>query len=145
MKTITWKIIALTMMCASSLMAAVSWDDYIFRIENGVATLKSGPNYLFVCDKCQVKTINNHLIVDRSGGDPFDLEISNGTVIAIAHEFQRDAANRYNDDSHGHWHVLQRPVIQRPVVQRPVPKPITDVPPEPNINSNPPASGSFGK
>lgn len=88
------KALLLLGFASADLLAYVSWDGYIFKIECGTATLKYGADYLFICDRSEVKVIGNHLIVENYGGEHVDIAISAGTAAAIGNEFYRDSQQR---------------------------------------------------
>ena len=60
--------------------------------------MKNGADYLFICDRSEVKVIHNHLIVENYGGSRVDIEISDGTAAAIGNEFYRDSQQRRKRD-----------------------------------------------
>ena len=92
------KALLLLGFASADLLAYVSWDGYIFKIDCGTATLKNGADYLFICDRSEVKVIHNHLIVENYGGNRVDIEISDGTAAAIGNEFYRDSQQRSKRD-----------------------------------------------
>ena len=103
------KALLLLGVASADLLAAVSWDGYIFRIECGTATLKYGSEFLFICDRSEVKVIGNHLIVDDYGRERVDLEITDATALAIVHEFRRDTdARRREREERREWRERER-------------------------------------
>lgn len=105
----------LVLACSVQGFGYVIWEDYYFTITDGTAVLRRNGAVLCICDRSQVRIVDNHLLIDGGSAPGIDIVIDGGTTLAIGHEFSRD-----DRDRSGHHRPPHPPL--RPL-ERPLPPP----------------------